>query len=156
MAQLRRLEGTHSDLDQSRQACRQWKEVKRQRIRVQMNEDLLIGVYCFKKRPIFSACRKEPVTMSTSVLSLVDRLTQKLGPISAALDATVEHLVPQKTASACSGIYCGGTCSYPGPNCGCGTLIYHYSTAWQYCQAGIYTCGGSIPGDCAVCPSNCG
>jgi hypothetical protein len=84
--------------------------------------------------------------MDTSVLSFVDRLTQKLGPISAALDATVAHLVPQKTASACSGILCYTLCNFSCHN-GFYNVTQYYSTSPTGCKLGGITCQNNI-----LCP----
>ncbi len=72
--------------------------------------------------------------MNTSLLSRVDCLIHKLGPISATVDAVIEHLVPQETASACSGLVCYSECVAPSK------LAKHYSTSSSACRQGIITC----------------
>lgn len=77
--------------------------------------------------------------MSTTLLSLVDRLTQKVGPVSYALDTIVGRLVPQKTASACSGVHCGFLCT----NQSCAGGFFKcdlYSISGGGCVSGFYTC----------------
>jgi hypothetical protein len=78
--------------------------------------------------------------MKTSLLSLVDRFTQKLGPLSSTIDAVVGHIVPQKTASACAGQWCDFWCSSDA--CGTGQHAYYkrYAQNGGGCFNGIYTC----------------
>jgi len=76
-----------------------------------------------------------------STLSVIDRASSKLGPISSLLDKIVERVVPTVTASACRGSYCFTAC---GGRCGhflAGTA--YYSTAPRGCEQGIYTCSVS-------------
>lgn len=71
--------------------------------------------------------------MSTSVLSRMDRLTQKLGPLSSIIDSIIRHIAPQQTASACSGTVCYYSCQ--------GTqIVYYYSVSAHWCAQGVITC----------------
>ncbi len=72
--------------------------------------------------------------MNISLLSLVDRFTQKLGPISSTIDAVIGHIVPQKTASACSGVVCYTECV------GIHKIAFHYAPTAHWCAQGVVTC----------------
>lgn len=87
--------------------------------------------------------------MSTSWVSHVDRLTKNLGPISATLDAVVEHLIPQKTASACPGVWCGEGC-YPENSCKYG--IAYYNT-YGYSRADCFNYGPACVSE--ITPISC-
>ncbi len=82
--------------------------------------------------------------MNTSLLSLVDRLTHKLDPLSAALDAVIEHLIPQQASNACSGIVCYKACVGPSK------IEYFYAPSGYWCVHGGITCSASFydPVDC--------
>lgn len=88
--------------------------------------------------------------MSTTLLTLVDRFTQKLGPISSTIDSIVGHIVPQKTVSACTGVFCGNFClSAP---CTClYELAAFYAQNGGACLPGVYSCHQGIGCDPVCC-----
>jgi len=80
-----------------------------------------------------------------SALSIVDRASSKLGPLSSLLDTFVERVVPNVSASACTGALCKETCS--GVRCG-HFLVGHrfYSINAAGCNNHFYTCVASFCG----------
>lgn len=53
-----------------------------------------------------------------NLLSRVDHLSARLGPIMALFDGILEYITPKTTAQACSGYYCSIVCGSCCRNCG--------------------------------------
>jgi hypothetical protein len=80
--------------------------------------------------------------LTDSTLSVIDRASSKLGPLSSLLDKLVERVIPTTTAAACSGAFCGAFCDTV-QRCNSAHLTYgHYRYGFnsRSCQEGIIKC----------------
>ena len=53
-----------------------------------------------------------------NLLSRINHLSTKFGPVMALFDEFLEHLIPKATAHACGGVYCATICGACCRNCG--------------------------------------
>lgn len=80
--------------------------------------------------------------LTESTLSVIDRASAKLGPLSSLLDKFVERVVPTTTASACFGIFCEAACD-TGQRCNANHRTYghyYYATSPSHCTQGKWSC----------------
>jgi hypothetical protein len=96
-------------------------------------------------------------TFSNDLLSVVDRLSVRLGPVSTLIDGIIERIAPKVTALAvCPPASCDYYCNI---NCcrtinGCKHLIERYACASNLCTPGNWIecdrgCGGTcLYGSC--------